>query len=547
MTDKDYNVYNTFDVHYVNYGELYKNPRDMNMNSKELIGDYADALMKGPSDAYINSPELLGNRYFLDTNTHCLDKNDNEKVQNRSVLVDNINASALAKSKYGNKGLIYSLLASMKSINSDKMFNMEDGEPISYAKRSPTGYLEHIDKKDMPQCTSVTVYTDDKKERDITGWVTEDDRDDIDPLAIKEGMSAKAPPMAISGSQTGEDFMSASVKQQAVLDQNVSSTQETATKEAETANQNAQAAIKKSQQQAKDHGQNASQQTTSFTQSNMAEQKKRSQAAKQAGAEVQLKRATKEYLSNDPPNGANGVDNYGLIIKLINTTYSCGENNSNYRRIPYTCVQEIWNKIQVPDQDSSDARRNDLCSGEYQKLNKPISPKNMFDSLIKLMKDNQNNTNPINSVSGFPPKEICIMAFPKSSGDIFTSLFTRPSKVRTMVDGSDYTTMNNLLNTYRFDIAKLIVRYESLNAYGHCKAAQDEIGGNQGDSSQDCCSCEGFTDTYLQCPKQHPEFQWMDICAWIYMLVLFLVLFYIFYRIVIKSFSLDKVIKLKLK
>ena len=538
MTDKDYNVYNTFDIHYVNYGELYKNPRDMDMNSTELIGDYADALMKGPSDVYINSPELLGNRYFLDTQTQCLDKNDNETVHNRSVLVDNINASALAKSKYGNKGLIYSLLASMKSIDSGKMFNMKDGEPISYAKQSPTEYLEHIDKKDMPQCTSVTVYTDDKKERDITGWVTEEDRADIDPLAIREGMTAKAPPMAISGSQTGEDFMSASVKQQAVLDQNAASTQETASKEAESANQNAQAAIKKSQQQAKDHGQNASQQTTSFAQSNMAEQKKRSQSARQAGADAQLKQATKEYLSNDPPKGVNGIDNYNLIINMMNTTYPCGDDNSNYRRIPYTCIEEIWNKTQVPDQESSDARRNDLCSGEYEKLNKPISPKNVFDGLINLMKDNQNNTNQINYVPGFPPKEICIMAFPKSD-NIISGLFTRPSKVRTMVDGSDYTTMNNLLNTYRFDIAKLIVRYESLNAYGHCKAAQDEIDGNQGDSSQDCCSCEGFTNNFLHCPKQQPEFQWMDVCAWLYMFVLFIVLFYIFYRIVIKSFSLD--------
>ena len=67
MSKEDYNVYNTFDINFVNYGELYKTPRDMEANSSELIGDYADALVKGPSDVYVNSPELLGNRYFMDT------------------------------------------------------------------------------------------------------------------------------------------------------------------------------------------------------------------------------------------------------------------------------------------------------------------------------------------------------------------------------------------------------------------------------------------------------------------------------------------------
>ena len=49
----NYNVYNTFDSNFINYGELYKTPQGMKMNSKKLIGDYADALIKGPSDVYI--------------------------------------------------------------------------------------------------------------------------------------------------------------------------------------------------------------------------------------------------------------------------------------------------------------------------------------------------------------------------------------------------------------------------------------------------------------------------------------------------------------
>ena len=38
MSKEDYNVYNTFDINFVNYGELYKTPRDMEANSSELIG-----------------------------------------------------------------------------------------------------------------------------------------------------------------------------------------------------------------------------------------------------------------------------------------------------------------------------------------------------------------------------------------------------------------------------------------------------------------------------------------------------------------------------
>jgi hypothetical protein len=561
MANTDYNVYNTFDIHYDNYGELYKTPRDMNMNSSDLIGDYADALMKGPSDVYINSPELLGNRYFLDTQTQCLDKNDNTQVHNRSVLVDNINASAMSKTKNGNKGLFYSLLASMKSIDSDKMFDMSNGEPIKNA--TPTAYLNHVDQKDLPVCTEVSVYADDKKQRNITGWVTSDDRDDIDPLAISEGF-ASAPPMVVSGSQTGEDFMAGAQKQQTVLDENVKATQSSISEQAASAQSAATDAVQKSQQQAASHGQSAAQQTTSATQSNMSEQKNRSEAARAAGIEAQLKAATLQYLQQNPPNGVNGVQIYDLIIMLLNTTYSCGSDDSTQRRIPYQCVQALWDAQPIPDTPSVDAARNDLCNsksnqnnsskttstdtllsapGEQispgvdmnQILDNVISPGIFFNNLIDLIKTNQNNTTPINSIPGFPPQQICVKLMPKTS--ILGGLFGGPSfPIPTMINGSDYVIMTNLLNTYRFDIAKLIVRYNTISAYGHCKVIQDQNNNSNTNS-------EGFASNIVKCPKQRIEFQWMDVCAWIYMFVLFVVFFYIFVRFVLKSFSFDKFIK----
>lgn len=537
MSNKDYNVYNTFDINFVNYGELYKTPREMEMDSSELIGDYADAMMKGPSDVYINSPELLGNRYFINTQTQCLDKNDNSKTHDRSVLVDNIHASAMTKAKHGNKGLIYSLLASMKSINSDSMFPMNDGEPVSFPKQSGTDYLNNVDQKSMPTCTNVSVYTDDKKDRDISGWVTEEDRENIDPLAIKEGMSASMPPMAISGDMTGEQFMEGAQKQKAVMDEHAKATADTANEEANNAKNSAQNAIKKSQEQAKNHAKSAGSQTQQMKTSNMAEQKKRSQAAKNRGSDVALKKATKKYLSDNSDTSI-----YDLLKTLMNTTYQCGKKGENYRRVPYLCIEAIWESHKIPNQDSSDARRNDLCSGEREKIDKPISPENFFNSYIETIKTNQNNTNNLNDLPSLPPKQICIMAPPKVLGGI--GLFGAVLKpVPTMIDGQDYKTMEGLLNnTYRYKVAETIVRYSDLYTYGQCKAVQDLE--NEGDGSTgECCSCEEFSNTFLECPKQNVGFSWLNMGAMFYMFILFLVFFFIVYQLISKSFSLNKIVK----
>ena len=537
MSNKDYNVYNTFDINFVNYGELYKTPREMEMDSSELIGDYADAMMKGPSDVYINSPELLGNRYFMNTQTQCLDKNDNSKIHERSVLVDNVHASAMAKAKDGNKGLIYSLLASMKTINSDTMFPMNEGEPVSFPKHSGTDYLNNVDQKSMPLCNSVTVYTDDKKDRDISGWVTEEDRANIDPLAIREGMTAAMPPMAISGDMTGEQFMEGAQKQKAVMDEHATATADTANEEANNAKNSAQNAISKSQEQAKNHAKNANSQAIQMKTSNIAEQKKRSEAAKNRGAETALKKATKQYLSDNSDKSI-----YDLLKTLMNTTYQCGKKGETYRRVPYLCIEEIWKAHQIPNQNSSDARRDDLCSGERARIDKPISPKNFFDSYIETIKANQNNTNNLNNLPSLPSKEICIMAPPKILGGIglFGGLL---NPVRTMIDGQDYKTMESLLNnTYRYKVAETIVRYSDLYTYGQCKAVQDLE--NEGDGSTgECCSCEEFSNTFLECPRQTMDFSWLNMGAMFYIFILFLVFFFIIYQLISKSFSLNKIVK----
>lgn len=536
MSNKDYNVYNTFDINFVNYGELYETPRKMEMDSSELIGDYADALVKGPSDVYINSPELLGNRYFMDTQTQCLDKNDNTQVHNRSVLVDNVHASAMSKAKDGNKGLIYSLLASMKSIDNDTMFPMNDGEPVSFPKQSGTDYLSNTEQKPMPLCTSVSVYTDDKKDRDISGWVIEEDRANIDPLAIREGMSAMMPPMAISGDMNGEEFMEGAKKQNAVMEEHAKATGDTIAEESKKAKDSAQNAIKESQEQAKNHAKNAKSQTTDMKNKNMAEQKKRSESTKNRGSDAELKRETKKYLSENSKTSI-----YDLFKTLLNTTYQCGKSGENYRRVPYLCVEAIWKSHQIPDQDSTDAKRDDLCKGEKSRINKSISPKKFFESYIETMKENQKTTNTLNNLPNLPSKQICIMAPGKIVG-IF-AFFSKPPDVRTTIDGQDYKTMESLLNnTYRYKVAETIVRYGNLYGYGQCKAVQDLENDDDG-SGGDCCSCEGFSNTFLQCPKHNVEFSWLDMGAMFYIFILFLVLFFIVYQLISKTFSFDKIVK----
>lgn len=181
--DNEYNVYNKFDSNFVNYGELYKSPMEMKQNSKQLISHYADALIKGgESPVYKDSPNLVGNRYFISTNSKCLDNDDKE--QTRSILVDNVNASAMETTEGGNTGLIYSLLASLKTINSGDMFNeMEDGKPVEYINDNS----DYLNDTELPKCNEIKVFANNKREDTVSGWVTKRDRSEIDPKSISEG------------------------------------------------------------------------------------------------------------------------------------------------------------------------------------------------------------------------------------------------------------------------------------------------------------------------------------------------------------------------
>ena len=171
------------ETQFINYGDLYKSPRKMNMLSEYLIGDYADALVTGNSPVYINPPNILpGNRYFLNTNSKCRDASNN--LHERSIVIDNVLETLVDTSNTeNNKGLMYSFLASMESLAKNTYSVQPTPSPIDYLKDA-SGYSA------LPLCVPVSIYLDDTKTTDASGWIAKGDRDEIDPLAIKEGFSA---------------------------------------------------------------------------------------------------------------------------------------------------------------------------------------------------------------------------------------------------------------------------------------------------------------------------------------------------------------------
>lgn len=318
-SDEDkYNVYNEFDPEFVNYGELYKSPREMKQNSKFLINYYADALITGKSIVYKDSPYLVGNRYFIDTHTKCLDKNDNSKTHPRSVLVDNVNSSALGTTNDNNSGLIYSLLASLKTIDSNDMFNdMSNNEPTEYINTS-TDYLKDIKNPVLPLCNKITVFSDDKKETDISGWIVDSDRKAIDPDAIKEGFVDVADLMGSDGEVGPSEWGKNAVKLRDDLKNQADAVAEKATEDANNATSAADSAQKKGPAAGERNTKNASATTTSAMDAQTAAAASAMEKSKGQGMEKQLQSNARLYLQSKNEPGV-----VVLLKTLINSRYLC--------------------------------------------------------------------------------------------------------------------------------------------------------------------------------------------------------------------------------
>ena len=531
MSD-DYNVYNTFDSNFINYGELYKSPKDMKMNSKDLIGDYADALIKGKSDVYINSPHLVGNRYFINTNTLCINKDDDTKTENRSVLVDNVMTSAMGQAKGGNSGLLYSLLGSLKTLDTDSMFSNMDNIPTS----NSTDYLNDIYKREIPTCSEVKVYSNDEKTDVISGWVTEEDMKDIDPkslLVVKEGFVKMGD--IVGPGLTPEKFVEQTHKLNAATQAQSDTITSNTNAKVKSTMSSANEQIKKHNKKGQAVGVSAASESKARVKRNKEESSKRSNKARQSGQNNMLKMKVAEYLSTDKPTGGVGYSIFELITILLNMTYECGNNQTS--RIPSACMKGIFSSNIPENEPSIDARRSNLCPG--QKF-KEISIQNFADDLVNSIKDNQDNTNKL-TLPGLPPQQICIRVEKPATG--FASLFGEgPTQENKNIDGSDYKKYEDSLEIFRPHIAREIVRYRNVAVFGQCDAVSNN---DQSDEESQSCKCEGFTNKLLTIPNNNVEFSITNAFSYFFMIILVLLFFYIVYRFTIRFFDIEKLLTWK--
>jgi len=535
----DYNVYNTFDSNFINYGELYKTPRDMKMKSKELIGDYADALIKGKSDVYKNSPDLVGNRYFINTNTLCLNKDDNSKTETRSVLVDNVMTSAMSQAKGGNTGLIYSLIASLKTLDTGSMFSdMSNNQHTSYFNSdTSTDYLSDIYKKPLPLCSEITVYNNDEQNDVITGWVTDQDMKDIDPKSmpvVKEGFINVGD--IVGPGMTPEKFAESTHKLHAAAQQQAETITKNTTEKAKSTMDKANDQIKKHNEKGKASAVSAASDSMKRVKKNRDEQSSRSNKAKQSGQDNMLKMETAKYLSTNKPTGGVGYTTFELLTILLNMTYECGKGITS--RIPAACVNEIFSRDIPENEPSIDANRSNLCPD--QKF-KEISIQNFVDDLVNSVKENQDNTNKL-SLPGLPNKQVCVRVEKPITG--LAALFGEDNKTyeNKYIDGSDYKKYEDSLESFRPHIAKEIVRYRNVSVFGHCKAVANKDN-SDGESKSD--KCEGFTDKLLSVPNNNLEISFTSAFSYFFMIILLFLFFYIVYRFTIRFFDIEKVITWK--
>ena len=395
-TNPDDSVYNNYDDNFLNYAELYTKPRDLKVDTVNSISQYANALITGKNDqyAYSDTPDLVGNRYFINTGTQC--KDSDNKTHTRSVLVDNVMTSIMGNTKDSNTGLMYSLLASMQTLNSEKMFtDMSNNEPTSNSKYSPTGYLSELDDKaNLPTCSKVTVYSTSKNDSDESGWVTTEDRADIDPKSvkegfcfdtlnsIKEGLISFDPPTKPTGNTIGslnESSKASSKEMDAISAATVKETNNSV----DTAKASSDKMLKDGKSSAADFAKTTAASSTTAGNNAKNAAVAKSKADKQKTDQSNTTRMVSEYLNENPK--LTFIDIMNLVINL---KYTCGEQNI-YRRVPAEAILNIAKGQSIQVIKNTDTERSDLVSG--QNLPKEYSISSIFESIATLVDDNKYN------------------------------------------------------------------------------------------------------------------------------------------------------------
>jgi hypothetical protein len=582
-----YNVYDQLDTHFINYAELYKTPKDLSRPTPELIRDYANALVTGTDNSrvYPDSPNLVGNRYFLNTGTLCANKDNPSDLHPRSVLVDSVLSSTMNIAVDKNQGLMYSLLASIKNLNSDEMFNnMDNNQPTADKKYSPTGYLSNITNMSVPLCSNVGVYSDDKEESDnvIYGWVTENDRKTIDPLSVKEGFGNKEGWVDagdyVGGAANFREFAKGADQLKVAGDQQTVAMESQMNKTMNDAQVAAEKVAKKGRDSA------AAQKSANFAANKsrvakgQSSGKKLAQESRNAGLLPALRQQTLEYL-----NATTDKSTIELFNTLINMTYVCGETNTKIR-VSDKCIMGIYDTKPIADVPSEDSRRSDLCKGTVIPAN--ISIKQLFASISDLLRTKRNDTTTKLDITKdlqgyrFPSNEICIIEkypiYYQIMG-VNSSIVDRYGYRNKNIPSADYPKLLSVLNgassndenSYRYLIARAIIQLTYVNTYGTCpnpalepkispppppppapvtpvtppptnvtntKSSQDTASENdkRKQNSQAAASLlrsltggEGFT-TYVTDGNIVPSFS--DVATWFYLISLLFIALYMLYK-----------------
>ena len=540
--DNEYNVHNKFDSNFVNYGELYKSPMEMKQNSKELISHYADALIKGgESPVYKDkdSPNLVGNRYFISTNSKCLDNDDKE--QTRSILVDNVNASAMETTEGGNKGLIYSLLASLKTINSGDMFNeMEDGKPVEYINDNS----DYLNDTELPKCNEIKVFANNKRDNTASGWVTNRDRSEIDPKSISEGFVGDY----LKGEILPGDFQVALERTSAAVEADSEAViAESQTAQEETLN-SANEVTDKGKDTAKKNQKNSSNVTKNSINSTGESSKKAFKGAKRKGLNKELKKEAKKYLRENKKE-----DVIFFLKELLNTFYECnGEiiedeekkvekpkitdkdqerydyykslldigiaesaiykkmvsENLDTRVLIPEGITAVSNEQEEEEEEEEDTTKNiripAKCVYAIYKERPRKDVEHIFAEMFNLINANKTNT-----------KDLEVPGVPKSATNSLHHIFGGGS----FGQSKEYTNIIKKLDRYRLRIAMEILRYRDVDTYGQCTAIDP---------------FEGFTQFDDSSYSSYSSNSFINWTSCLYMIALLFIVCFIIYKVIFR-------------
>ena len=140
-------------------------------NADAMFQAYQDVIITGKSPAIYDVKDTslpLGERHFEPTPMMCMDEQNNKKTRN--IVIDNMAFFKETSGKYDttNHGLLNSAMGSLQGV-------------------STSNFVKTSTATELPKCKKVTIITDASGNTD-TNYITENDRANLNPMAIKEGI-----------------------------------------------------------------------------------------------------------------------------------------------------------------------------------------------------------------------------------------------------------------------------------------------------------------------------------------------------------------------